>query len=123
MFLERTGMTTYTSEFGRNFEKYGYVDQDPQDLSHTVNWKSSIMTRDEAYKLAEEFISVAKNYSGQYPGSMMEITTYGKFQWKDIIKHYRKFNNIIIEHIKPSFIKEYKKKLSDLVVEKSSKVL
>ena len=127
LFLERAGMVTYTSEFGRNFEKYGYVDQAPENPSHTVNWKSSIMTRDEAYKLAEEFIAVAKNHSGHDPGAMIEITTYGKFQWKDIIKNYRKFsnfhNNIIIEHIKPSFIKEYKKKLFDLVAEKSTKVL
>jgi hypothetical protein len=129
LYLERAGTVTYTSEFGRNFEKYGYVDQATENPSHTVNWKSSIMTCDEAYKLASELNTVAQDHSGLYPGSMTEISTYGKFQWKNIMKNYLKFsgsnvqNNLLVVHLRPKFIQEYKKKLFDLVAEKSTKVL
>ena len=129
LYLERPGMVTYTSEFGRNFEKYGYVDQAPEIPSQIVNWKSVDMTRDEAMELAKELNTAAEGHRGLYTSFMTEISTFGKFQWKDIIKNYRKFskmdvhNNILVEHIKPNFIKKYKKKLFDLVVEKSKKVL
>jgi len=125
LFIERTGTVTYTSEFGRDFEKYGYVDQTPLDSSRIVNWKSNVMTRDESTELANELNSVAQDHAGLYPGSMTEISTYGKFQWKDIMKNYRKFsklnvhNNLLVEHLRPKFMQEYKKKLFDLVAEKS----
>jgi radical SAM superfamily enzyme YgiQ (UPF0313 family) len=129
LFIERAGTVNYTSEFGRDFEKYGYQDQSPQEMSKIVNWKSDIMTRDEATALALELTIAAEDHTGLYPGSLTEISTYGKFQWKDVIKNYRKFsklnvhNNIFVEHIRPNFIKRYKKKLYDLVATKSNSVL
>jgi radical SAM superfamily enzyme YgiQ (UPF0313 family) len=129
LFIERAGTVTYTSEFGRDFEKYGYVDQTPQESSKIVNWKSDIMTSYEATELAKEFSVAAQSHSGVYPGFMTEISTYGKFQWKDVIKNYQKFskldvhNNILVEHVRPNFITKYKKKLFDLVAETSTKVL
>jgi radical SAM superfamily enzyme YgiQ (UPF0313 family) len=129
LFFERRGMETYSSEFSRNFEKYGYVDQTPEDSSQIVNWKSDVMTRDKATELAKELNFAAQDHSGLYTGFMTEISTYGKFQWKDILENYRKFskldvhNNIFVEHVRPNFIKKYKKKLSELVAEKSTKVL
>jgi radical SAM superfamily enzyme YgiQ (UPF0313 family) len=129
VFIERVGKVTYTSEFGRDFEKYGYRDQTPQELSKMVNWKSDIMTRVEATELANEFSIAANDHTGMPPCRMREISTYGKFQWKDIMANYRKFskldvhNNIFVEHVKPTFIKKYKKKLFALVAEKSTKVL
>jgi len=87
------------------------------------------MTRDKATELAKELNFAAQDHSGLYTGFMTEISTFGKFQWKDIIKNYRKFskmdvhNNIFVEHVRPNFIKRYKKKLFDLVAEKSKKVL
>jgi radical SAM superfamily enzyme YgiQ (UPF0313 family) len=129
LFIERSGTVTYTSEFGRDFEKYGYQDQTPQELSKIVNWKSDIMTRAEATELANEFSVAAQGLSGLWPGAMTEISTFEKFQWKDVIKNYQKFskldvhNNILVEHVRPNFIKKYKKKLFDLVAEKSTKVL
>ena len=124
LFFERKGMETYSSEFGRNFEKYGYQDQTPEDLSQIVNWKSDVMTRDKATELAKELNSAAQAHSGLYTGFMTEISTYGKFQWKDILENYRKFskldvhNNLLVEHIRPNFIKKYKKKLFELVAKK-----
>lgn len=124
LFFERKGMETYSSEFGRNFEKYGYVDQTPEDLSQIVNWKSDVMTRDKATELAKELNSAAQDHSGLYTGFMTEISTYGKFQWKDILENYQKFskldvhNNLLVEHIRPNFIKKYKKKLFELVAKK-----
>jgi radical SAM superfamily enzyme YgiQ (UPF0313 family) len=129
LFIERSGTVTYTSEFGRDYEKYGYQDQSPHEMSKIVNWKSDIMTRDEATALALELTIAAQDHTGMYPGSLTEISTYGKFQWKDVIKNYRKFsklnvhNNIFVEHIRPNFIKQYKKKLCDLVATKSNSVL
>jgi hypothetical protein len=129
LFFERKHMATHTSEFGRNFEKYGYQDQDPEDSSQTVNWRSAVMTHGEATELAQELNFVAQNHSGLYTGFMMEISTYGKFQWKDIIKNYQKLskthahNNILVELLRPNFIQQYKKKLFNLVAEKSQSVL
>jgi radical SAM superfamily enzyme YgiQ (UPF0313 family) len=128
LYIERPGMVTYTSEFGRDFEKYGYVDQGTPDSAHSINWKSPTMDRDQAVALANEINSVQYNCTGPAtftPPSLMQISTYGKFSWKHIIdnRHELFQNGLLMNHLRPKFIREYKKKLFDLVVEKSTKVL
>jgi radical SAM superfamily enzyme YgiQ (UPF0313 family) len=114
--IEKPGTLTYTSEFGRNFEKYGYVDQGSTAVTPFINWKSPTMTRDRSVSLANEFNAVYKKHGGRIPGTtLMELTTYGKFQWKDLTKEKVKNTELFIRHLRPNFMKAYKKQLFDLV--------
>jgi radical SAM superfamily enzyme YgiQ (UPF0313 family) len=46
--------TIWPSEFDLNYEKYGYVDQDPS-MPLELDWRSSFMTRNQAIELEEKF--------------------------------------------------------------------
>jgi hypothetical protein len=118
-------MVTYTSEFGRDFEKYGYVDQGTSDSAHSINWKSQTMDRNEAVILTNEINSTYDGSMTFTPPMLMQITTYGKFSWQHIIENRHELfqNGLLMNHLRPKFIREYKKKLFDLVAEKSTKVL
>jgi radical SAM superfamily enzyme YgiQ (UPF0313 family) len=130
LYLERPGMVTHTSEFGREFEKYGYVDQGTPESDHAINWKSPTMNRDEAVILAKEMNLMRQDHNGQWVFSpdtsvLMQTTTYGKFPLKYIIENWQKLfeSGIFNDHLRPTLIQQYKKRLSELVAEKYTKVL
>jgi radical SAM superfamily enzyme YgiQ (UPF0313 family) len=117
LYLERPGTVTYTSEFGRNIEKYGYVDQGTSNHDQYIDWKSPIMTRDQALSLCKEFEHGRRVRGGQ----LMTLTTYGIFEWKDLIKNSEKitYSELLKNHLAPKFIQTYKQKLLELIVDKS----
>jgi len=116
LYLEQPDKVTHTSEFGRNFEKYGYIDQGTTTNDTLINWKSPTMTRDQSVSLAQEFNDISnKHGNGVRGGTLMELTTYGKFQWKDLHGGKVKNLDLFTKHLRPNFMKAYKKQLFDLV--------
>jgi len=112
LFIERTDMVAWQSEFAKNYEQYGYKDHGTVH-GKFINWENEYMTMGQAYELEQKFRNLAQHsdrfhITGQPIWSLMN---YGySFEYlankmhKDIDWHELNLNKI-------DYINSYKEKL------------
>lgn len=112
LFIERTNMVAWQSEFSKNYEVYGYKDHGTV-FNKFVKWENEHMTMNTAYELEQKFRKLAQNsnrfhITGQTIWSLMN---YGySFEYlankihKDIDWHELSLN-------RNEYLTTYKKKL------------
>lgn len=106
----------WPSDFELDYEKYGYVDQDPT-LPLEIDWKNGIMTRQQAQELAVKFHAEAENSDRYYVPSQTawSLLNYG-YDLKELCmtKNSRLDWHRITQQ-KHVFISEYKSRLLSLL--------
>jgi hypothetical protein len=109
-------LTAWPSEFDLNYEKYGYVDQNPL-LPLELDWKNPYMTRAQAIELEHKFSQTSQAGDRFHiPGiTMWELINYGydfetlsnmknnQLDWYKITQqkeqYVQQYKNILFSHI------------------------
>ena len=113
LYIDQTGL--WNSEFGRNYEKYGY--KKIGDNGGCIDWQNEYTTFGEASELAQKFDSLSQSQNrtrmgGEYLWSMMNYgysldhlltSNPGEITWDEAINAQEKY------------IKQYKEELNKLL--------
>lgn len=119
--LIKDGNITFTSEFEKNYTKFGYEDQG-SDNSTVINWKNKFMTWDIAKEIAKECSTnhLSSVYSKMQGSISIELSTYGLDPDVVASTFQKDFDfNKVETVIRPNFINEYKSKLLNLIKTKA----
>ena len=116
----KTTVHSFNSEFNNNFSQYGYVDQGSGD-SNAIHWKNNFMDFAKAQSLANQFMSNSRtldhfHISGQLTTQLLNLG-YTKDELSST--NFKSFDWHKCETIsRPTFIKQYKSQLVDLLKSK-----
>jgi radical SAM superfamily enzyme YgiQ (UPF0313 family) len=117
--ISKLHRTTFPSELDLNYTQYGYVDAGTPEDQTAINWENEHMNSTIADVTANEFAQKSRRTVATFKlpvHTAFEIATYGLNLEELMTSYSSTFDFHKIEHIiKPSFIKEYKKTLLELV--------
>lgn len=123
LILTKKEFQTYHSEFDINYPKYGYVDQGSEGSKY-VNWRNPYFDAQSASELAAQFRQESYQSNNLHVAGMLSMTiatmNYTQFSFESTCKTlFKDFNfNFVEQNLRINFIKEYKRKLLDIVSEK-----
>ena len=125
LMLDETSKASFTSDFSKNWQKYGYT-KVGMASDTLVDWTNEHMSFTQAVAIAKDFMdeSMASDhyYMASYFGftfatmgydlRTVATTLFKKFDW-----HHCERN------VRPAFVEEYKRKLLSIIVEKTQSIL
>ena len=117
LVLQRPSSVVWSSEFGRDHEKWGYqVTQEQEDDMLGMQWTNQLMTRKQAWEKATQFNN-SMQLSDRYhiPGQVLwALINYGYDLNELSNMQYNQLEWNHIEHVKKKeFMDNYKQKLFD----------
>ena len=125
LMLDEASKTTFTSDFSKNWQKYGYTKVGMVSDTH-IDWVNEHMTFTQAFELVKGFMDKSMASDHWYVESSFAFTlaTMGYDLITVATTSYKKFDWHHCErNVRPAFVEEYKRKLLSLVVEKTQSIL
>jgi hypothetical protein len=122
LMIEETSGCSFPSDIAKNYQSYGYTKIG--NISPVfVNWKSDLMTWQQANDLADKFMTLSRQSENFKLESSLAfpLTTMG-YKLEELVgTPFKDFNfNDCEYNVRPAFIRQYKEKLFSLIRNKNN---
>lgn len=123
--LDEVSKTTFTSDFSKNWQKYGYTKVGTVSDIY-IDWVNEHMSFTQACDLVKDFMDKSMASDHWYVESSFAFTlvTMGYDLKTVATTPFKKFDWHHCErNVRPAFVEEYKRKLLSIIVEKTKLIL
>jgi radical SAM superfamily enzyme YgiQ (UPF0313 family) len=123
--LDESSKHSFTSDFSKNWQKYGYTKVGMASDTH-INWTNEHMSFTQACDMARNFMNESMTRDDFYLESSFGFTlaTMGYDLKTVCTMPFKKFDWHHCErNVRPAFVEEYKRKLLSIIVEKTQSTL
>jgi hypothetical protein len=125
LMLDETSKASFTSDFSKNWQKYGYT-KVGMASDTLVDWTNEHMSFTQAVAIAKDFMDEGMASDHHHVSSYFGFTfaTMGYDLTTVASTPFKKFDfNKCERYVRPAFVKEYKRKLLSIIVEKTQSIL